>query len=302
MKSSKVFNNISDKLKASIPKLKHGQSVVFQLTNGVPNPEPDEKEKSKQPVLYPKVQLITNFRLFDPFKTNSSNEEVGGYVDVGCVDSWKGDEPIAFRCFIPGKNGNGSFMSMFPGKWELKGGNVADEELYEILYLSPQRVGTPCPDSSVEQIFKIVDAMEDAKKVSTKFDRLTKVIDILKDIKPAKAREVLSAVNQPVYQDDSIALANIKDWAKSNVDDFLAAYESPETPIKATIKEAMTAGKLDFNLSSGDVKIGKTVITNMRLSAYDDFIPEFARWINTAENGKQVLQNITSQLAVKAEV
>lgn len=304
MKSSPKFNNISDKLKDEIPKLKPGQSVVFQLTNGVPNPEPDEKERSKYPTIYPKVQLVTKFRMFDkyadPYKDeNGEMKYKGAYVEVGCVDSWKGDEPIAFRCFIPGKNGNGAFMSNFPGKWELKGGSIADEELYEILYLSPQRQGTPCPDASVEQIFKIVSETENAKVLTTKFDRLSKVIDILKTITADKAREVMSAVNQPMYQDDEVALINLKDWAKNNVDDFIAAYESPLTPIKSLVKEAMVSGKLDYDLASGDVKLGKTTITNMRLSSYDDFIPEFSKWVNTAENGKSVLQNIKSQIEKK---
>lgn len=307
MKSSKIFNNISEKLKAQIPKLKPNQSVVFHMTNGVPNPEPDEKERSKQPVLFPKVQLLTKYRMYDPYHNEIKGEGgkveyQGEFVDVGCVDSWRGDEPIAFRCFVPGRNGNGAFMSYFPGKFELRGGNVQDEELYEILWLSPQRVGTPCPDASVEQIFKIEDEKADAKAAVTKFEKLSKVIDILKKIDANKAREVMSAVNQPIFQDDEVMTASVKDWAKNNVDDFLSAYESADTPVKATIKEAMAAGKLSFDIETGEVKLGATVVTNMRLSSYDDFTPEFARWMNTAENGKQVLANIKSQIGSKAAV
>lgn len=288
MKSSKIFNNISDDLRKQIPRLKPNETVVFQLTNGVPNPEPDDKERSKQPILYPKVQLLTKYRLYDKFKDE--------YVDVGCVESWKGEEPIAFRCFIPGKNNAGAFMSFFPGKFELKGGNVSDEELFEILWLSPQRKGTPCPDASVEQIFEIVDTQTEVKKANSTFEKLTKVIDILKDIKPAKAREVMAAINQPSYQDEIVLIAKLKEWAKSNVDEFIAAYESPLTPIKASLQEAVAAGVLTFNTTNGNVNLGKTVITVMNMADYNDFVPEFAKWINTAENGKEVMANIQSRI------
>lgn len=305
MKSSRIFNNISDQLKKQIPRLKPGERVVFQLTNGVPNPEPDERERGKHPVIYPKVQLLTKYRLFDPYAGEKYTDEkgvekyLGEYVDVGCVESWKGEEPIAFRCFIPGKNGAGAFMSFFPGKFELVGGNVEDEELFEILYLSPQRKGTPCPDASVQQIFEIVDHSTEIKKSNIKFDRLTKVIDILKDIKPQKAREVMAAINQPSYQDDAVLLSKIKEWAKDNVDDFIAAYESPLTPIKSMVHEAYNSGVLGYDMKTGVVKLGATALTTMALVDSGEFVSEFAKWLNSAENGKEVIANIKSQIHKK---
>ena len=103
MKSTKTFNNISDKLKASIPQLKPGQKAQFQMLTGMPNPEPDPREKAKQgEVLYGKVQVLTNFRVYDPYQKDGEGNEVGGYVDVGCVDQWLGENPSKFRLFIPG--------------------------------------------------------------------------------------------------------------------------------------------------------------------------------------------------------
>lgn len=291
MKSSKIFNNISNELRKEIPRLNSGETAVFQLTNGVPNPEPDEKERSKQPILYPKVQLMTKFRIYDKYK--------GEYVDVGCVESWNGEEPIAFRCFIPGKNNAGAFMSFFPGKFELKGGNVQDEELYEILWISPQRKGTPCPDASVEQIFELVDGKNEVKKANSSFEKLKKVIDILDKITPEKAKMVLAAVNHTSYQDPVTRIAKVKEWAKNNVDDFLAAYESPLTPIKDILQDAIVAGVLSFDSTTGNIKTGKTVVTSMNIADHADFLPEFARWISTSENGKDVLNNIKSQLSDK---
>ena len=160
MKSTKTFNNISDKLRSEIPKLKPGERVLFQMLNGVPNPEPDEKERSKSPILYGKIQLQTNFRIYDPYQKDESGTEVGGFVDVGCVDTWLNGHPDRFKCFVPG---SGEY-TQFQGKFELVGGNVKDEELYEILWLSNQREGNPHRDISIEPMFKIVDLKADTRK------------------------------------------------------------------------------------------------------------------------------------------
>ena len=80
MKSSKVFNNISEDLKNKIPKLKPGEVVTFQMLNGTPNPDPDPREQQKEPVIYGKRQLLTSFRIYDKGK--------GEYVDVGAVETW----------------------------------------------------------------------------------------------------------------------------------------------------------------------------------------------------------------------
>jgi len=292
MKSSKVFNNISDKLKAKIPRLKPGETVVFRMLNGVPNPEPDERERSKDPVLYGKRQIQTNMRIYDPYQLdNEKKNEVGGYVDIGCVDQWNGEQPLTFRFFVPGQG----LYSRFQGKFSLSAGVAKDEELYEILWLSPERKGSPCADGSVEPLFEIVDMKSDTKASITKYDILKKALDLVKEITPQKAREVMAALNQPSYQDTEVLMAKIKDLASSKPDEFIKTYESDETPVRLIIKEAMDSGILTHDISTGEVKLGGVKLMELKVEDTGLFVNEFSKWINTAQNGQDVLKNIKSR-------
>jgi hypothetical protein len=288
MKSSKVFNNISEELKKQIPKLKSGETVVFRMLNGTPNPDPDEAERSKNPILYGKLQLNTNFRIFDSYKDE--------YVDVGCVDQWKGEEPLNFRFFVPGQ---GQY-SRFQGKFSLTGGNARDEELYEILWLSPQRLGSPCSDTSTPPIFEILDIKSGSKALVTKFDKLKKALDLVADMKPEKAREIMAALNQPTYQDDEVLMAKIKELASTNPDTFIQTSDSKETPIKSIIKTAIDTGVITHDIMTGEIKMGNMVLSTLKITGVEDFVPEFSKWINTAANGQDVLNNIKSRLDKKA--
>lgn len=299
MKSSKSFNNISDKLKAQIPKLKPGQVVTFQMLNGVPNPEPDPKERQRQgEVLYGKVQLLTNMRIYDRYQKDSEGNEVGGYVDIGCVDQWNGDVPVKFRMFVPGLHGG----SLFQGKFDLVGGKVKDEELYEILWLSPEREGSPCADGSFEVKFKIVDIKADTKSSINKFDNLRKALDIVASMTPADAKRIMASVNQPKYQDEQVLMAKTKEFAMSNVDQFLATYESKDSFIKADIVEAIDAGIIKYELHTGNIKMGDAIVATIKSEHAGGFPDMFTQWINTAENGQDVYNNIKNQMKKKESV
>lgn len=302
MKSTKTFNNISDELKAQIPKLKVGERVHFQMLNGVPNPEPDPREKAKQgDVLYGKVQLMTFFRIYDKYQKNEKGEAVGGYVDVGCVDQWDGDKPARFRRFIPGINGVHLHNLAYGGKFDLVGGKVQDEELFEALWLSPEREGSPCADPSFEIKFKIVDDKASSKAIVNRYDRLKRVIDITNTMEEEEARGIMAALNQPKYQDKEILMANMKNFAMSNPEQFLKVYESKDSPLKASLKKAMEEKVLAYNLKTGEVSVGGATIATIKCSNMDGFITAFTNWINTAENGKDVLNNITNQMNKKKE-
>lgn len=291
MKSSKVFNNISEDLKNKIPKLKPGEVVTFQMLNGTPNPDPDPREQQKEPVIYGKRQLLTSFRIYDKGK--------GEYVDVGAVEKWNGDKPERFIMLVPGMGEH----SRFPGKFSLAGGRVKDEELYEVLFLSPEREGTPCPDASIPPLFRIVNLKEDSKASVTKFDVLSKAIDIAKKLKedPAGARAVMAALNQPTYQDDAVLMSKIGDLARTKPDTFIATYESPETATMGIIRQAIDAGILDHDMVSGKVSLGGVIVTSLKLQAMEELIPAITRWVNSAENGKDVLANLKKQLAKKEQ-
>jgi hypothetical protein len=297
MKSSKTFNNISAKLLKQIPKLKPGQSVVFKMLNGVPNPDPDEKERQKDPMLYPKVQLLTQYRIYDPYQKDESGEEVGGYVDVGCVDSWKGENPQAFRCFVAGTNidnPTAAMPSRFQGKFELKAGNVKHEELYEIFWLSPQRKGSPCADASVEVIFEIQDTKIETTNTLNKVALLRKAMDEAADLAAGKngglkkARAILASYNKPNFTDDEVLKAKIQEFARDNYEQFLSAIENKDTDTKGEITEALAAGVLKHDLATGELTVGNVKIADLKVEGADKIVDSLVQWLNTAQNGKDV--------------
>lgn len=291
MKSTKQFNNISDELKKQIPKLKPNEVVVFQMLNGVPNPEPDEKERAKQGLtLYPKTQVMTQFRIFDTTKDE--------YVDIVLADGWIGEVPSKVRCFVPG-NENGLQGSRFQGKFQCVGGVIRDEELFQVLWLSPQRKGTPCPDPSVEQVFEIVDLKASTKESLGKFDKLKKVLDIVATIEEDEARSIMRALGQPEYQDKDVLLAKTKELATTKVDDFLTTYGNKQRELKSHIVEAILSGVITHNLSTGDITLGKTTVANIKVSNPDALPKAFADWIETSTNGKDVWENIKKQMKGK---
>lgn len=295
MKATKFINNISDKLKASIPKLKPNQTVVFQMLNGVPNPDPDEKEKQKDPMLYGKVQVGTNFRVYDKYQKDDAGTEVGGYVDVGCVDLWDGDRPSKFRFFVPGM---GEY-SRFQGRFSLTGGNVRDEELYEILYLSPEREGSPCKDESVQPLYKIMDVKGDSSSSINKVDRLRKALKLSETISDEDARGVMAALNQPNYQDSEVLKAKIGELARDNYELFLKTYEDPETKNKAIIKGAFDSGLLKHDIQTGAVTMGTVKLADLKIEGAQTLVTEFNNFVSTAANGKDILENIKKQSGKK---
>lgn len=296
MKSTKFINNISDTLKAKIPKLKPQQIVTFQMLNGVPNPDPDEKERSKDPILYGKVQVRTNFRVYDEHIKDASGNEVGGYVDCGCVDQWSGDTPEKFRFFVPGM---GEY-SRFGGKFSLQGGNVKDEELYEILWLSPEREGSPCKDESVQPLFKILDIKGDSKSSLNKVDRLRKALKLSETISEADARGVMAALNQPTYQDKEVLMAKIGELARDNYELFLSTYDDPMTKVKADIKTALDSGLIKHDAATGAITIGTVKLTDLKIDGNQSLVDELTNFVNSATNGEDVLSNIRKQLDKKA--
>lgn len=300
MKSSKTFNNISDKLKSEIPVLKPGEVVTFQMLNGIPNPEPDEKERSKDPILYGKTQIVTNFRIFDPYQKDEEGKEVGGYVDVGCVDQWIKDEPVRFRLFVPGM---GEY-SKFGGKFSLTGGNIRDMELFEVLWLSNEREGNPHRDKSSEPLFKMLDLKADSKASISKVSILRKALEIAEKLKTDKnkAIEVLASLNKSHKNDDDVINGMIADLASSTPETLIKIYESKETPVKAVIKKAMDKGVLKHNTVSGKISLNNVEIHTLKVSTADALIEQLSKWLLTSENGEDVLANLRYSIEEKKEV
>jgi len=291
------FNKISDKLKAEIPLLKPGQEMTFQLLHGVPNPDPDPTEKLKNPMLYGKRQLSTYFRIFDPYIKDAEGKETGGYVDVGAVKTWDKDQPETFVCFIPGF---GKFQNT--GKFSLMGGKSEDIELFEILWLSPQREGNPHADKTVQKMFKLINVAEATKSTLNKVDILRRALNLVANMKEEDARVVMASLNQKRYRNTDELMAALGELARNKPDSVLGAYDDPEKENKAALRSAFDDGLLEYNPITGDVKMDKGKLTNIPSS--EDLLAVLNSWMKTADNGEQVLNLLKTKIkkAAKKEV
>lgn len=291
MKIKGDFNKISQKLKESIPALKPGEVVTFQMLNGVPNPDPDENEKRKNPIVYGRVQVPTNDRIYDKWQLNSEGKEVGGYVSIGAVKFFDGDKP-EFIFHYPGMGHH-----VFMGKFSLTGGRIDDEELYEFLMLSNLNESNPNRDKSVPALFKVVNAISDSKASMSKVATLRKAINIAADITEEDARKLAASLNWNDFKDWTVLKSEVEQFASRKPDEFLAAYDDPNAETKAILKSALDNKVIEYDMATGDVKMGASLLTNIASSP--NILSDIFAWQQTAKNGEQVLAGIKKQLGKK---
>lgn len=123
----KQFNDISEQLANSVPKLKG--SKTFHMLTGVANNHPLAEENAKVPVYYPLQQIPSRCKIMDKAK--------GKYVEIalgGVINTSEGREVLDFKRILPGE-GKGYWG--ISGKFTLNEGSHEDEELWEYLHLSP---------------------------------------------------------------------------------------------------------------------------------------------------------------------
>lgn len=293
MQVVKQFNNISEKLKEQIPQLQPGQVATFQMLNGRPNT--DDYDKKKNPVLYGKRQLMTQFRINDPHKLDSTGKkEVGGYVDIVLADEWHEDKPTKPTMFVAGF-GEG----FFTGKFDLMGGRltnsgVLEDELYEVLFLSPEREGSPCKQANVHPLFKLVDFKKEAAAKTKDLTKFKRAVELAIGISGEDAAVVLRSINR-TYTDVDERIAAVGELARNNPDLFLKIYDDPQKETKATLKEAMEAGVIGID-AKGKVSMGTEVLTTITTKDGVELLEQLTAWVNSAQNGKDVFDTIKKQL------
>lgn len=288
MQVVKNWNNISEKLKEQIPTLQPGQVATFQMLNGRPNTDDDDKKKN--PILYGKKQLLTQFRIFDKYKLDSTGKkEVGGYVDIVLAEDWHEDKPTKAKMFVAGL-GEG----FYAGKFDLHEGNIEDEELYEILMISPEREGTLCPNTKIQPLFKLMDFKKEAAAKTKDLTKFKRAVELAISITGDDAAVVLRSINRS-YPDVDERIAAVGELARTNPDLFLKIYDDPQKETKATLKEAMEAGVIGID-AKGKVSMGTEVLTTITTKDGVELLEQLTAWVNSAQNGKDVFDAIKKQL------
>lgn len=174
MKVVGSFNKVSEKLKKElIPPVKPNEIIRFQLLNG-------EYEPALGRVGFGTSRSIRlNDRIYDPYQTDSTGKEVGGYIDIGVPETIREGRVEKCKKFwvnslVVGIPGNGQF--------EFKSGSVDDMEVMEFVCLSNGNKNNPYRDESKEPIYEIVDVskileeekQKDLKELKNKLKRFAK--------------------------------------------------------------------------------------------------------------------------------
>lgn len=278
----KNLNNISEQLEKSIPEMPN--EVVFQMLNGIQNMDFDPAEKEKRPMLYGKTQLDTYIKITDPFTKKQ--------VAIGAPMEVDGDIVKSYRPFLAGLN-----TDIFNGKFSLSSSSSIDRELYEVFWLSPQRDGSPCEDSRVPKLFRIIDYKEDSKKQLSKIETLRSALELLKEVEKSEESIREIAVSQNINETDPDSIkTKVAQFASSFPDKFLQVAKDPKTKTKSVIKKAFDAGILSYEHTTRLVSLNGNELFTLSKDDMKDVNSAVVNWIDTARNGKSIFEGITKQL------
>lgn len=288
------FNTVSEELMKLIPRLEVGQAVTFEMLTGVKNNDPDEKERQRNPILYPKANIPTRDRIKDPFLAQQGKD---AWVEIVVADYWDKERPIE-RLFVPGLS-DGVTNFQFGGKFSLVGGNQRDEELYEYLMITNYNQDSVLGegrDTSKIPLFKVVNTKAASQKALTGFAVLKEAISLVATMKPADARKIGAALNWNEFTDDDAILAEAANFARSKPEEFLKVYNDPNIEIKSVIRRALDTNVLAFDMATGKVNLGTQEITTIAKQDRGNVTEGLTQFVLTAKNGKDVLENIKAQM------
>lgn len=281
----KNLNNISEKLKKSIPPM-NGE-VLFQMLNGHKNNDMDREQREKEPVLYGKTQIPTFARIKDPF----ANEGKGAVINIGVPMAFDTNgNATSFKPFLTGLHDG-----KFNGKFSLMEGRIEDEQLYEVFWLLNENASNPNRDTSVPALFKIVNFKEETKTKIGAIDILREALDKLKSMEPADYTEFANSQNYTETDPEAIK-GQVSDYAKTYPDKFLAITKDPDTVRKAKLKEALTKGIMTFDAKTKDVAVNGNKVMTLEKDV-DDYLSAINLWLKSAKNGQSVYDGILKQLA-----
>jgi hypothetical protein len=292
MKVVKELNNISDKLKATIPSFSNGETKNFRMLNGKKNDEPDLAERSKNPVLFPRTQIPTKDRIYDPY---GGKDGKGDYVDILVADGWNGDVPTRPTFFLPGES---DFR--FEGKFALTGGSVRDMELFEYFWLCNYREGNPNRDKSITPLFEYIDikaeSQENAAPADLMFEALGLAIGLKDDI--AKANTIAASLNWTLQTDDEILINSLKVYAQKEPAHFIKIANTDKKVLenKSFVKEALDAGVLTFETTTGKLSNKNSLLNTFDMKQGFEPLDEIAAWLSSAANGAEITKSVKKQM------
>lgn len=292
MQVVKQWNAISDELKNSIPQFDREEVKSFRMLNGKKNDQEGPRgpiEREKNPILYPRTQIPTKDRIFDPYK----NAGKGGYVDIIVSEGWADDEPTRPKLFLPGDTDY-----RFNGKFALTGSSIGDQELFEYLWLTNYRGDNPNRDKTVQPLFEYIDVKKESAMQEATEDEIYEAGVKVRTLNEDQARKVGASLNFGSDMDYAILLANLKSYARQDPKHFMQIANTSEKILssKSDIKAALDSGVLSFDTTTGRLTNKSVLLANFEVNERFVLLDEVSAWLASAANGEEILKSIRKQL------
>jgi len=225
------YNNFSEKFQEDLKKacqLKQGQVVEFELLNIKPDPNNPGK------LLIPASKNIPSTdRVYD--KHDEQWKDAALIRGIG----QKGE--VQFGRIL--------FKIQNRGRISLRGGNAADQEIYEYLMISNYRSNNKLRDKSRVPMFKLINPVEDAKTNTANRKQLVTALTMAEQMTDEESVQ-FSAV---MGWDYSAPIAVLKDkageYAQANPDGFLMNMVRKDKEMVTITRMAIDNGVIEFNVA-----------------------------------------------------
>jgi hypothetical protein len=222
------FNDVSEEILESVPKLKKGEVARFKCVHI--NPDHKNERKFSGPRFYS----------IPPFDT-VWDEKNGVYSDIGFVTrsvSTSGDEMA-----IPKK----IVFSAPTGEVRLRAGVAEEEYLYYYLSLSNYNGSNANRDTTKGIAFFQVDEEKVAKEKNTKRSKKFDALLAANNMTNEQIKDFVASTGGDDKQSIDILKDYVFDWADKSAEDFLLKINDAEATTKATIKRAIDQGVIKFS-------------------------------------------------------
>lgn len=284
------FNNISDELKAKVKTLKPGEFARFKLLECVTINDPDTKQKE---IRYPHRQMWAKDMIYD--------EAAGKPVEIGVVANGGYDAREKLVTAVV----QFEFNEPKTGFMVLDGTKPVDRELYEFFQLTNKLKDGLLGehrDSSVQEMFILVDNKKEAIKRNKLFDLKADAFTYIKNLDAQEVRDLAAALNWNYEGDLDELIGQIKSIADEDPVKFNRYIADPLLKKKAIIRRAM-GSMITYDALNHSIKWSSgAILANLERKPNQNEVDALAEWIDTVANGDKILTQLKKAKASTAAV
>lgn len=286
------FNKISNELKKRIPEFK--SKVIFELLGGDKDPETGERYFGGA------ISIPARDRILD----GNTMVEIGipRVVEDGRVKKVMSTDDYDPRIIPFGENGRIGL------RFELNPSIPHHHEWYEFFMLCNwnQSSVNPKADKSVKKMFKVIDALAEAKAYNREVDVLADAIFKSRNMSLEECRLFCASMNWKYNDDEALVFQRVRSYAKQNPEEFMQRVKDEATSEKAEFRKAIDKGIISYDKMSHSVKWSETGTVVAKLDRVDgeDWLDTFQRHLRSVKNGEDITNQIRKRLlaVIEAEV